>query len=150
LGFYSGFGLVYGHVLQDRLLSVLLALFGAGFAAAGVPVELGDEGAPLSKAHVVAICLGLAAWLFGLARMAHLRSLGNAVHSSANLAATLLVLPIVGHGMQLWPMPVTHRLVFLVVFGWLAITSARLLRDGKRPPFPAERQHAASGTPHRR
>ncbi len=87
-----------------------------------------DHSRNVSKAHVVAICLALAAWLLALARMAHLPSLGKSVHYSANIAATLLVLPILGQGVQLWAMPVTHRLVFAVVFGWMAITCWKLLR----------------------
>ncbi|MCW5965807.1 MAG: DUF998 domain-containing protein [Bryobacterales bacterium] len=129
----AGFGLAYGRILHDRFVGVLLALFGIGFGAAGIPLDLGDGNSPLAKAHVVAICLGLAAWLFGLARMAHLTSLGNATRSSANIAAGLLVLPILGQGAQWWSMPVTHRLVFLVVFGWVAITSIRLLRGVAAP-----------------
>jgi hypothetical membrane protein len=140
----AGFGLAYGSILQSRLVGVLLALFGIGFGAAGVPIELGDGSSPLTKAHVVAICLGLAAWLFGLARMAYLPSLGRFTHSSANIAAILLVLPILGQGAQLWSMPVTHRLVFLVVFGWVAITSIRLLH-GTVSKCVAEHEHSVDG-----
>lgn len=145
----AGFGLTYGRILQDRFVGVLLALFGVGFGTAGVPIDLGDGSSPLSKAHVVAICLGLAAWMFGLARMAYLPSLGKSTHSSAKIAAALLVLPMLGQGAQLWSMPVTHRLVFLVVFGWVAITSIRLLR-GADPVYAAEQEHAADGAWRRR
>lgn len=145
----AGFGLTYGRILQDRFVGVLLALYGVGFGATGVPINLGDASAPLSKAHVVAICLGLAAWMLGLARMAYLPSLAKSIRSSANIAAALLALPILGQGVQLWSMPVTHRLVFLVVFGWVAITSIRLLR-GASPEYAAERGHAADGASRRR
>jgi Protein of unknown function (DUF998) len=135
----AGFGWTFGRILRDRLLSVLLALFGVGFGSAGVPIDLTDGGSALSKAHVVAISLGLAAWLCGLARMAHLHSLGKPVHYSANTAAVLVALPIVGQGAQLWSMPVTHRLVFVVVFGWLAVTSIRLLGEAKSLPQAGNR-----------
>lgn len=126
-----GFGIAYGRFLGDRQVGLLLALFGVGFAATGVPVDLGDEGAGISKAHVVAICLGLAAYMLCLARMAHLPSFAKPVRNSANVAATLLGLSIAGQILQLWSMAVTHRLVFVVVFGWLAVTSIRLL-GGRR------------------
>jgi hypothetical protein len=51
---------------------------------------------------------------------------------------------MVGQAVQLWSMPLTHRLVFFVVFGWVAITSIRLLRGGG-PVFAAEQAHAADG-----
>jgi len=125
----TGFGLAYGHFLQDRLVSILLALFGIGFAVMGVPVDLGDEGSGLSKAHIAAICLGLAAYMICLARMAHLPSFGRSIRSKANVAATILLLSIGGQVARLWSKPVTHRLVFAVVFLWVAITSISLLND---------------------
>jgi hypothetical protein len=128
----AGFGIAYGHILHDRLVSALLALFGVGFGAAGVPMDLGDGASPASKAHVVAVCLGLAAWLVGLARLAYAPSLDRYTRHSANVAAALVVLPIVGAGAQLWSVPVTHRLVFIVVFGWLATTSITLLTEPAR------------------
>ena len=45
------------------------------------------------------------------------------------IAAALTVLPIVGFGLELWSMPVTHRLVFAIVFGWIALASFRLMSD---------------------
>jgi hypothetical protein len=126
---FTGFGIAYGRLLQDRTVGVLLALFGIGFATAGVPIDLGDEASSLSKAHIVALCLGLGAFLLCLARMTHRPSLGRWVHRSASVAATLLVLAMAGQVAQLWAMPVTHRLVFAVVFVWLATTSIRLLRE---------------------
>ncbi len=58
------------------------------------------------------------------------------IRHSANVAAALVVLPMVGAGAQLWSMPVTHRLVFIVVFGWLAATSITLLNEAARGPSP--------------
>jgi len=124
----AAFGWVYGSVLNDRLAGLLLALFGVGFASSAIPVDLVDETAALSKAHVVAICLGLACWLFGLARLTQRAASDRSPRASAKIAAVLVVLPILGQSAELWPMPVTHRLVFLVVFGWTALTSVRLLR----------------------
>lgn len=124
----AAFGLAFGRVVEDRIVGMLLIFFGIGFGATAVPVDMGDELAAVSKAHIVSICLALAAWLLGLARMAYLPKLGNSVHVMANIAAVLLVLPILGLAAGLWSMPVTHRLVFAVVFSWLAVTSIGLLR----------------------
>jgi hypothetical protein len=136
----AGFGLRFGRVVDDRLVGGLLAAFGVGFGATGFPVDWAHQQAPVSKAHVVAICLGLAAWLFGLARLAYLPGLGRSVQLSANVAAGLVVLPILAQVAGLVPMPLTHRLVFGVVFGWVAFTSIALLRDRTRPSDAARLQ----------
>ena len=127
-----GFGYTFGLVIEDRLIGMLLAIFGVGFAATAIPIEMADEAALVSMAHVVAICLGLAFWLFGLARMTYLKRLGKAVHRSANIAAILVVLPMFVQVAEIWPMPVTHRLVFLVVFGWVGYTSIILLLEARK------------------
>lgn len=126
----AAFGYSYGRVVNDRWVGVCLALFGIGFAFTALPIDLGNSESTLSTAHVVAICLGLAGWMFGLARMAQLETVGKSVRYSANIAAALVVLPMFGFVAGLWSMPVTHRLVFAVVFGWVAFTSFRLLLNG--------------------
>lgn len=124
----AGFGWAYGESIGDRAVGALLVVFGSGFAATAVPMDLANEVSGLSKAHVVAICIGLAAFMFALARMAHIRSGERSIRILANVAAALLGLVIAGQLVQAWSMPVTHRLVFLVVLGWVAATSVRLLR----------------------
>lgn len=126
---FAAFGWAYGRIVEDHLVGVMFALFGLGYAVTGVPVDLTDSAAPISKAHTVAICLALAAWLLGLARLAGSASLGRREKSTANIAAILLVLPIVGYVVGGWSMQMTHRMVFSVVFGWVVITSLRLLRE---------------------
>ena len=121
------FGIAYGHVLGDRLVGGLLTAFGLGFAFTAVPIEDTVTVSTLSKVHIVAICLGLGAWMLALARLAHLRRLGSDVRLAANTAAGLFLIPVAGHLLQFWTMPVTHRLVFTVVFGWFVWTASRLL-----------------------
>lgn len=151
IGFFSvgiilaGFGSALGRVTQDRLVGVLLTLFGVGFCATALPIDLGDATSSMSKAHTASICLALAAWMLGLARIASLPSLGKAVQSNAKVAATLLVLPILGFVAGFWTMPVTHRLVFTVVFGWIVVTSCRLLWDGCDMTEPDSRGANKSG-----
>ena len=121
------FGLLYGKLLNDTLLSVLLSLFGLGFAFTAIPVDLSVANAAESKAHTVAICLGLAFWLFGLSRLGYNQKLSNKIRHRANLTAVLLVASMLGFVFKIWSMPMTHRLVFMIVFGWTAISSIELI-----------------------
>ncbi len=121
------FGFAYGNLLNDKLLAVLLALFGLGFAFTAIPADMELANAPVSKAHTVAICLGLAFWLFGLSRLGYNPHLKKKVRTRANITAVLLVLAIVGFVIGLWSMPMTHRLVFGIVFGWTGLTSIELI-----------------------
>lgn len=121
------FGISYGILLKDKLLAVLLSLFGLGFALTAIPMDMQLENASVSKAHIVAICLGLAFWLFGLSRMGYNPQLKKRVRKRANTTAIMLVLAMVGSVIELWSMPITHRLVFGIVFGWTAISSSELL-----------------------
>lgn len=125
------FGLSYGQFLKDRFLSVLLSLFGIGFAFTAIPIDLQMPNAPVSKAHVVAICLGLACWMFGLSRLGYNREIEKRTKNQANLAAMILFLSMIGFAIGLWSMPITHRIVFGIVFGWTALTSIQLLIEVK-------------------
>ncbi|AUP79222.1 DUF998 domain-containing protein [Flavivirga eckloniae] len=121
------FGLTYGNLLNDKLLSTLLSLFGLGFAFTAIPIDMQMSETPFSKAHIVAICLGLAFWLFGLSRLGYNRALKKGTRTRANFTATILVLSIIGFILGFWSMPITHRLVFGIVFGWTALTSVELI-----------------------
>lgn len=127
-----GFGITYGKILKDKLAGILLALFGLGFVFTAIPADLADSDSSVSKAHTLAICLALAFWLFGLARISYNKALEKHIQLRANIAAILIVLPVIGLGIGLWSMPFTHRLVFLVVFGWTAISAAELLSTHKK------------------
>ena len=121
------FGLTYGNLLNDKLLSILLSLFGLGFAFTAIPMDMELSRTPVSKAHIVAICIGLAFWLFGLSRLGYNRQLDRKVRIRANLTAVILVLSMMGFVLGLWSMPITHRLVFGIVFSWTALTSIGLI-----------------------
>ena len=126
------FGVTYGNLLNDKLLSVLLSLFGLGFAFTAIPIDMELSRTPMSKAHIVSICLGLAFWLLGLSRLGYNRQLRKGIRNRANFTATVLVLIMIGFVLGLWSMPITHRLIFGIVFGWTAITSFELiLRKGR-------------------
>ncbi|WP_200975534.1 DUF998 domain-containing protein [Echinicola sp. 20G] len=121
------FGVLYGLTIQDKWVGILIGLFGLGFAFTFLPFDLKLTDSTLSKAHTVAITLGLATWLMGLARLAYNPKLDKAITQRANIAAMLLVVSILGLLVGFWSMPFTHRLVFMVVFGWTIFTSVSLL-----------------------
>lgn len=125
------FGLSYGKLLNDKLLSILLSLFGLGFAFTAIPIDMEFSRTSVSKAHIVAICLGLAFWLFGLSRLGYNQKLKRRIRNRANLTAVILVLSMIGFVFGFWSMPITHRLVFMIVFGWTAITSIELIYNKK-------------------
>ena len=125
------FELSYGKLLKDKLLSILLSLFGLGFAFTAIPIDMEFSRTSVSKAHIVAICLGLAFWLFGLSRLGYNQNLKRRIRTRANLTAVILVLSMIGFVFGFWSMPITHRLVFIIVFGWTAITSIELIYNKK-------------------
>ncbi|MCX2680069.1 DUF998 domain-containing protein [Galbibacter sp. EGI 63066] len=121
------FGLTYGKLQNDKLLSILLSLFGLGFAFTAIPIDMQISNTPVSKAHIVSICLGLAFWFFGLSRLGYNRHLKKKIRNRANFTAVILVLSIIGFVIGLWSMPITHRLIFGIVFGWTTLTSIELI-----------------------
>jgi len=123
----SIFGFFYGLLLKDKLLSVLLSLFGLGFVLTAIPIDMRASDTSISKAHIVAICIGLAFWLFGLSRLGYNQKLKKKIRSRANITATLLVVSMLGFVIGFWSMSITHRLVFGIVFGWTAFTSIELI-----------------------
>ena len=125
------FGYNYGRLINDGLAGILLSLFGLGFAFTAIPIDELNSSSSVSKAHVVAICLALASWLFGLARISYNPSLDRKIKLRANVTATLLVVSVVGLPLGIWSMPLTHRLVFIIVFGWTVVSSIDLLRVKK-------------------
>jgi hypothetical protein len=125
------FGLTYGRLMKDKLLSTLLSLFGLGFAFTAIPIDMKFSDTPVSKAHIVAICLGLAFWMFGLSRLGYNQRLEKKIRIRANLTAMVLVISMIGFVLGLWTMPITHRLLFGIVFGWTALTSIELIYKGK-------------------
>lgn len=125
------FGLSYGKLLNDKLLSILLSLFGLGFAFTAIPIDMEFSRTSVSKAHIVAICLGLAFWFFGLSRLGYNQKLKRRIRNRANFTAVILVLSMIGSVFGFWSMSTTHRLVFMIVFGWTAMTSIELITNKK-------------------
>ncbi|MFT5887079.1 MAG: putative membrane protein YwzB [Arcticibacterium sp.] len=123
------FGALYGKTLNDKLAGIVLSPFGVGFAFVSIPIDLLNSETPVSKAHIIAVCLALAFWLFGLARISYNHSIRKKNRNRADLTAILIVIAIIGLVTGSWSMPITHRLVFLIVFGWTAISAIELLTN---------------------
>ncbi|WP_137402087.1 DUF998 domain-containing protein [Echinicola rosea] len=122
-----GFGFMYGLLLKDKIAAVCLSLFGTGYAFTAIPMDMELTNSAVSKAHVLAICLGLAAWFVGLSRIGFNLKIHKNIRNRANITAFLLTIAMTGYLAGLWSMPFTHWLVFGLVFGWTAFTSFGLL-----------------------
>ena len=91
-----GFGIFYGKFLKDKLAGLLLAFFGIGFSFTAIPIDMINSNTQISKAHIVSICLALAFWLFGLARISQNDLNSKRIRLRANITAILIVISIVG------------------------------------------------------
>lgn len=111
------FGYGFGRSISDELVAVCLAVGGLGFALAALPTDLAHSTSVLSKSHYAAICVSLAGWCFALARIGGHPTIEKAVKRRASVASVLLVVAMAAHVAA--TAPSTHRLVVLVVFGWV-------------------------------
>jgi len=127
----AGFGIGYGLILKDKLAGVLLALFGLGLVFTAIPMDFTEADQVFSKVHMVSINLALAFWLFGLARISYHPQFHQRLRTRANVAAILLVIGMIMGFMEIWLEAVSHKLVFLVVFGWIVVSAVELLQDGR-------------------
>ncbi|MEM8484627.1 MAG: DUF998 domain-containing protein [Bacteroidota bacterium] len=124
---FSAFGWTFGRTINDRIVGGCLVAAGLGFTLGAIPADFANADAPLSKAHFVSICIALAGWCFALARMGQTGPLEKSMRIGANIAGVLVVLPMVGTAANLFTAPVAHRLVLVVVFGWVIFVSLKLL-----------------------
>jgi hypothetical protein len=120
------FGFLYGKLLNDILVSVLLALFGLAFAFFAVPVDLMETTSTFSKIHTAAVCFGLAFWLFALARIASKKRVRLYIKVRANITSVLIIFPIITAIFKIWSIAITVRLVFGIVFAWILLSSLDL------------------------
>ena len=124
------FGWGYGVILNDKIVSSCLLITGIGFSIGGVPFNFSDISATYSVVHFVSISLSLAGWFLALARMAALSSIENKFKKRANRLIVLVLIPIIGLVTNIIPEPIAHRLIIIVIFSWIVITSVELLRVG--------------------
>ena len=124
----AAFGWLFGLCRNDRILGTCLMVAGLGFALAAIPTDFAEPQSPLSAAHFVSICLSLAGFCFGLARLTGSRST-DYDRTMANWVIALSILPIVFVSGGASAEPVAHRVILIVVFTWVVLNSLRLLRS---------------------
>ncbi|MEM9410629.1 MAG: DUF998 domain-containing protein, partial [Planctomycetota bacterium] len=72
--FLATFGWLFGLCRDDRILGACLMVAGAGFALAAIPTDFADPKSPLSTAHFMSICISLAGFCVGMARLTSSKS----------------------------------------------------------------------------
>lgn len=124
---FAGFGWAYSRIIEDNWVGLFLMISGVGFAMGAIPADFINPDVPFSKAHFVSICLALAGWCLGLARIGHKHSGFRMGRMSANLAGLFAVFPMIAMATRLITAPLAHRLVLVVVLGWVVYTSIRFI-----------------------
>ena len=122
------FGWLFGISREDRILGACLVVAGLGFAFAAIPADFANPESRLSAAHFVSICFSLAGFCFGLARLSGPRA-ADEDRNMANWVIALAILPIVCVSGGVSAEPLAHRVILIVVFTWVLLSSLRLLKD---------------------
>ena len=125
---FALFGCSLGVAIKDYVAGFCLFVAGIGFALGAAPMDFSDTEATLSKVHFASICLSMGGYFFALARLSHVASAEGFLKPSVNKAATFAILPLIGMGIGVVPEPIAHRLILLVVFGWVVYLSRRLAK----------------------
>jgi asparagine synthase (glutamine-hydrolysing) len=60
-------------------------------------------------------------------RLGYNKQVKRKIRIRANFTAVILTLSMLGFVFGLWSMPIVHRLVFVIVFGWTTLTSIELV-----------------------
>ena len=123
----SAFGWLFGLCRNDRVLGACLLVAGVGFSLAAIPTDFSEPKSPQSAAHFASVCLSLAGFCLGLARLTGPWST-DYDRKMANWVVGLAVLPIICCAGGVSAEPVAHRVILLVVFTWVVLNSMRLLR----------------------
>lgn len=129
----AAFGWSYGAALGDRVLGACLLLAGLGCATAAVPTDLADGDSPMAKAHYASICFALMGWCFALARLLYAKTTDAFSRRAANGAVALAILPLVGVGAGISGEPLAQRLLLVVAFGWVFLSSVRMPQPAADP-----------------
>lgn len=134
------FGWGVGLSIGDRLAGVCFVVAGVGFAMGAIPTDVSERDAPMSNAHFASICISMAGWFFGLARLTHIQLSEKWIKRYAN-AAALVVVPLIATAAGIISDAIAQRLILMMVFAWIGMMSMKFLnRD-----FSNE---SADGPPH--
>ncbi|MEM7475924.1 MAG: DUF998 domain-containing protein [Planctomycetota bacterium] len=121
------FGWLFGLCRNDRVLGACLMVAGLGFALAAIPTDFSAPQSPISAAHFISICIALAGYCLGMARLTGSKSTAYD-RIMANWVVALAILPIVCVSGGVSAEPVAHRIILIVVFTWVVLNSLRLLK----------------------
>ena len=121
----AAFGWLFGICRNDRILGGCLVVAGIGFGLGAIPADFSDPQSPFSAAHFVSICLSLAGYCLGLARLSGSR-MPDEDREIANWVIALSLLPIICVSGGISAEPVAHRAILTVVFSWVVLNSLRL------------------------
>ena len=130
----AAFGLLLGITINDRVVGFCLLMSGLGFAMAAAPTDFADTDTSLSRSHYASICMSLAGWFFALARIGYAGLHDGRITQSTTIAALLATATMIGMAAEISAEPIAHRLMVVVVFGWVVFTSAYLAATSTRPP----------------
>lgn len=125
----AGFGITYGLAISDRLLAVLLGLFGLAYASISFPVQLHEPEALSTRMHIAIVCLAMALWCLSLARMNAKGVFANAIARNTSVTSIVLViLSVTGLGAEILSTAHFQRLFFGGIFLWVGGVSVSNLR----------------------
>ncbi|MEM6692090.1 MAG: DUF998 domain-containing protein, partial [Planctomycetota bacterium] len=114
----AAFGWLFGLCKEDRILGTCLMIAGLGYAFAATPTDFTNADSPFSKVHFVSVCLSLAGYSFGLARLTGSQST-DFDKTAAKIVVTLSILPIICVSGGVSAEPIAHRIILTVVFAWV-------------------------------
>ncbi len=135
------FGATLGLSLKDRISGACLVVAGLGFAVAAAPTDPMDANATLSKAHFASICISLAGWCGTLARVSSMDRIDVRIRYWTSRASLLVFLPVMLVAAELVSPPLAHRLILLIIFGWISAV-ALLQSDKALTESTVPRQHS--------
>lgn len=124
----AAFGWLYGSVSEDRWISVFLALAGVGFAWASVPTDFSGPETTTSAVHFAAICISLGGWCLAMSRVSGLKHASESERKLANYIVAACIGVVVLQAVEVLPEPLAHRLLVLVIFGWVSLTCLAMLK----------------------
>ena len=136
---FSVFGWAFGHTINNKMAGTCIVVAGCFFALGAIPADFSQANSTLSKAHFVSICFALAGWCFALSSIGRVSTISKSMRIGANAAGVLAIVPMAGIVTNQLSAPVAHRLVLMVVFGWILFAAWYTLHTpvAQQSPAPA-------------
>lgn len=113
------FGISFGVSIGDRLVAVLLGLFGVAFTAIAAPAILDQPDTLATRIHIAIVCLCMGVWCISLARTVGRRDLSGPVRIVSYAAIVPVMLAVFGAAFDAVSPAVFQRLFFGGIFAWV-------------------------------